>query len=306
MQRKKKAFLVLIITVLAVFVVGTVTTTYAWFLSRYGRGYDFELESESLTIIKYESDLVFASGDISSPGNMLVPATAKHLVGSAQRDISTLEVFDVDTETPAHTGKVATSAQAVKFTATGAFWTGEDVRPGKFKPEIRAYTATFLSGRNITEDNLISVLNAEATNNPDPADRVVARNDLVRRNEIDYFMVINYLGTSFLYFNNTFYVVKGAEETADLTIPASAEGDSTLQEWKALTHESRISYNDESLQVLDDTDAYLLLQPNTMFSFVLYVFVEKTDEELDPQINGERISIFATLRQFGRFEVNEG
>ena len=33
---------------------------------------------------------------------------------------------------------------------------------------------------------------------------------------------------------------------------------------------------------------------------------EKTDEELDPQINGERISIFATLRQFGRFEVNEG
>ena len=73
------------------------------------------LESESHIIIKYESNLTFASGtDVNTASNILVPAVAKHAeVGILQPALDPMDVFDVDTVDPQHTGAVKTAAHAV-------------------------------------------------------------------------------------------------------------------------------------------------------------------------------------------------
>ena len=283
MKHSKKSWIILLVAVLAVVVVGTVTTTYAWFLSRYNRDYEFVLESESFSILKFESELNFASGERSSSQNVLIPAKAKHLNGIEQQALDPFDVFD---NTPS-TGAVASAAQAVKFTASGAYWTGDSASAGRFLPLLQAYPSVFVSENQITQNNLVTKLGTAA----------VVRNDLVTRNEIEFFMIFNYLGTYFLYYDGAFYVVESQEQNADFTLPAVAEPDDDFRYWIQLDHTSRITYG-TSLQVIDNMDTYFLLQPNTRFSFTLYVFVEKTDEELDPEINGEAISLFLTLKQF--------
>ena len=81
MKRNKKALLIVVIAIVAVFAFGVISTTYAWFLSRYGTDYEFVLNSESLIILTYETDIAYASGGISTGSNVLVPATEKKDIG---------------------------------------------------------------------------------------------------------------------------------------------------------------------------------------------------------------------------------
>ena len=304
MKRNKKAFIILVISVVAVLVVGAVATTYAWFLSRYARDYEFILDSMSDVIIKYEVDLDYASGNISTASNVLIPATEKNYESSgaiSQGAMTALDVFDVDTLDPAHTGKVATAAQAVKYTATGAYWTGDSVKKGDFTPQLHAYTNVFLASSDlsdhletfseetaVTEENLLSLLTEEA-DEVSAVNRLIARNDLVAQGEISYIMVIDYLGKTFLYYNGSYYVL-GVQTGNAFVLPEEAESNSELRYWHTPT-DLNSTVDDE--QISDGS--YFHLLPNTEFTFTLYVFMARTDESRDYEINGKRISLFASL-----------
>ncbi len=300
MKRSRRAFILTIVLVVAVLVVGTVTTTYAWFLSRYSHDYPFELDSTSPLIIKYETDLQFASG---SPTTM-IPAKAKTTVGISQQALDPIDVFD---ET-----KVQTSAQAVKLTASGAYWAGEDATAGQFKIDLYAYTASFmgssaLSARltalstqektysSLTEGNLQEVLNAEnITYENAPTERLITRNDLVYQGEIDYAVVFSYLNNTFLYYGGNYYLSSPTNGSGYFTLPAAMETDNNLRYWAPLTAPGRVTVSgNTTADVYDGVN--FLLQPNTTFSFTLYAFVAKTDEELDPAMNGETLSLFVSL-----------
>ena len=320
MKRNRKAFIILVVIVVSVLLVGVVTTTYAWFLSRYNSDLEFELRSTSPLVLKYETDLDFASGNISTAGNVLIPATEKRvdssgdpIPGIAQAALSPLDVFDVDTESPAHTGKVQSAAQAVKYTATGAYYTGEEDELGGFVPRLYAFTGDFLASAElsthlasmteqgeapltITEDTLLSVLTREETKKA-AANRLIARNDLVGQGEIDYILIIEYLEKTFLYYDGAYYV-SGSSTGSDFTLPTEVDPDETeLRYWHDPTAENSTANGN---QISDGS--YFRLQPNTTFSLTLYVFVAKTDERLDPAINGERLTLFMSMQAT---EVNE-
>ena len=299
MKRSRRAFIFTIVLVIAVLVVGTVTTTYAWFLSRYSHDYPFELDSKSPLIIKYETDLQFASG---SPTTM-VPAKAKTTVGINQQALDPIDVFD--------TAKVKTSAQAVKLTASGAYWAGEDATVGQFKIDLHAYTASFmgssaLSARltalstqqttysSLTEGNLYEVLNKEEITYNTPTDRLITRNDLVYQGEIDYAVVFSYLNNTFLYYGGNYYLSSPTNGSGYFTLPAAMETDNNLRYWAPLTAPGRVTVSENTTADVYD-GANFLLQPNTIFAFTLYAFVAKTDEELDPAMNGETLSLFVSL-----------
>ena len=306
MKRNKKALIILVISIIAVLVVGTVTTTYAWFLSRYAAEYDFVLNSQSPMILKYETDLSFESDTtIASPENILIPATEKRATsGIGQGALTPLSVFDVDTISPAHSGVVQRAAQAVKYTATGAFWTGEEDNSSAFTPILHVYTNDFLGSTalsthlasmadqdetlTVTESTLLDIISREEIRKTAP-DRLLARNDLVARGEIDYIMVIEYSGISFLYYDGAYYV-QGVESGSAFTLPAEAESNSELRYWHTPTAENCTVRGEQ----LSD-GSYFHLLPNTTFSFTLYVFVAKTDEKLDPEINGQRLTLFMSL-----------
>lgn len=314
----------MLISMFVVFIVGTMSVTYAWFLSRYTREYDFLLESDSEIVLRYDSELEYETGgSISSSENKLIPAKEKASVVLSQGEPSPWDVFDVDVVSPAHSGLMESAAQAVKFSANGAYWTGrptttvgdeEVVKLGYFRPLIYAYTNDFLGSEeladsldslssasqtfsSLTSDNLSAVLTAEVNANADPTDRFIARNDLVTRGQIGYFIVFEYLGETILYCNGEYYLNTDDAGEADLVLPAAAESDDDLRYWSALTTESRISYGGNSLQLLDVSGGvtYLLLQPNTTFSFNFYAFVAMTDKKMDNAIIGERITLFASL-----------
>ena len=297
MHHKKKAFILMLVAILAVVVVGSVGVTYAWFLSKYTSQYTVVLDSDSFVVLKYEGDLAFASGDISSAANKLRPAEAKQTIGIEQDDLAPFDMFD--------TTKVDTSANTVKYTARGAYWTGKLATVGQFTPSLHAYLADFLEGEDladhletfseetsVTEYNFLDVLAEEAEEKSVSA-RLLAREDLVQRGEIGYFMIFDYLGQKFLYYNGAFYI-RGNAAGADLTLPSVAvDANAELLYWHALTAESRVTYGGTEYAVSDGT--YLLLQPNTTFRYTLYVFVARTDEERDPEIDGKRVTFFASI-----------
>ena len=276
MKRSRRAFIFTIILVVAVLVVGTVTTTYAWFLSRYSHDYPFELDSTSPLIIKYETDLQFASG---SPTTM-IPAKAKTTVGINQQALDPIDVFK--------TTKVQTSAQAVKLTASGAYWAGEDATVGQFKIDLHAYTTAFVTAQSLSESTLLAYIEAEKT----AAQKPITRNDLVYQGEIDYAVIFTYLDNTFLYYGGNYYINSATEE--DFSLPATMESNNDLRYWEPLTSSSTVALNETTnVNVYDGT--HFLLQPNTIFAFTLYAFVAKTDEELDPAMNGETLSLFVSL-----------
>ena len=276
MKRSRRAFIFTIILVVAVLVVGTVTTTYAWFLSRYSHDYPFELDSTSPLIIKYETDLQFASG---SPTTM-IPAKAKTTVGINQQALDPIDVFK--------TTKVKTSAQAVKLTASGAYWAGEDATVGQFKIDLHAYTTAFVTAQSLSESTLLAYIAAEKT----AAQKPITRNDLVYQGEIDYAVIFTYLDNTFLYYGGNYYINSATEE--DFSLPATMESNNDLRYWEPLTSSSTVALNETTnVNVYDGT--HFLLQPNTTFAFTLYAFVAKTDEELDPAMNGETLSLFVSL-----------
>ena len=288
-RNNKKPFIILLVSVIAVFVVGTITTTYAWFLSRYSREYAFELESDSNVIIKYETQLNFASGDEHNIRNALVPATAKRTDGIAQAALSPLDVFDVDIS-PAHTGVVAQAAHAVKFTAEGAYWTGNDETVGKFSFSLEAY---------------LSTVNSRVAN---------GANDLAGaiRGEIGYYLVLFYQGEVFLLYDDNYYILMSGEpglgdnavqlfDYLELTATdLGFEDANALYYWRAPTA------GDDNL--LDEVSGkqYLLLQPNTTINLNLYAFVAKTDEELDPAINGKNITLIANIHTIDPASEQQG
>ena len=280
MRRNKKTVILLIGIVLTVFLAGTITATYAWFLSRYSREYDFVLESDSPVVLKYETDLAFRSGNIDTPANRLIPATAKRTVGMAQQALSPLDMFDTDTISPAHTGKVGSAAQAVAFTASGAYWTGETTTIGEFSIEVKAFLSSYATARSITSETI-------AANGNDA-------HELMRRGELGYLVIFDYLDHDVLYYDGTYYL--NTSETAgavdDFDFLALDE-----YHWHAVQAHDTVSYDDgngaREVEIYDGT--HLLLQPNSTFDFDLYAFVAKTDEELDPEINGQQVTVFATI-----------
>ena len=278
MKRSRRAFIFTIVLVIAVLVVGTVTTTYAWFLSRYSHDYPFELDSKSPLIIKYETDLQFASG---SPTTM-IPAKAKTTVGINQQALDPIDVFK--------TTKVQTSAQAVKLTATGAYWAGEDATVGQFKIDLHAYTTAFVTAQSLSESTLLAYIAAEKT----AAQKPITRNDLVYQGEIDYAVVFSYLNNTFLYYGGNYYLSSPTNGSGYFTLPAAMETDNNLRYWAPLTAPGRVTVSENTTADVYD-GANFLLQPNTIFAFTLYAFVAKTDEELDPAMNGETLSLFVSL-----------
>ena len=278
MKRSRRAFIFTIVLVVAVLVVGTVTTTYAWFLSRYSHDYPFELDSTSPLIIKYETDLQFASG---SPTTM-IPAKAKTTVGINQQALDPIDVFD--------TTKVKTSAQAVKLTASGAYWAGEDATVGQFKIDLHAYTTAFVTAQSLSESTLLAYIEAEKT----AAQKPITRNDLVYQGEIDYAVIFTYLDNTFLYYGGNYYLSSPTNGSGYFTLPAAMETDNNLRYWAPLTAPGRVTVSENTTADVYD-GANFLLQPNTTFAFTLYAFVAKTDEELDPAMNGETLSLFVSL-----------
>ena len=278
MKRNKKAFIALVITVVTVFLAGTITATYAWFLSRFTREYDFILQSDSPVILKYESQLEFLSGDIDTPENLLIPATAKATVGIEQQALAPLDMFDVDVQSPAHTGKVQSAAQAAAFTASGAYWTGETTTVGEFSFEMKAFLTEYAEEQYIDDESL-STFSSDG-------------HELVNRGELDCVVIFDYLGYDILYYDGSYYlnteVAAGAVTTFDFL---GLDGE---YNWHLLVAFDTVSYNDGNVQIYDGT--YLLLQPNTTFSFTMYAFVAKTDEELDPEINGQGVTLYATIK----------
>ena len=233
--------------------------------------------------------------------NVLVPATEKKDIGLAPGALDPLDVFDVDTVSPAHSGIVATAAQAVKYTASGAYWTGEKETVGSFTPALHVYTNSFLESTAlddhlesfseevaITEDNLLSLIDEEA-HEKTAENRLIARNDLVWQGEIGYILVIEYEGKTFLYYDGAYYVL-GVEMGSSFTLPKAAESNDELRYWHAPTAENS-TVNEVQLS---DGD-HLYLQPNTTFSFTLYVFMTKTDEKRDYAINAERVTLYLSM-----------
>ena len=154
----------------------------------------------------------------------------------------------------------------------------------------------FSDETEITEENILSLLTSEAGAYAlSPTDRMIARNDLVVRNELDYVMIVEYREKTILFHNGDFYLIPDYEESSDLTLPAAMESNDELRDWRAVT--SSDLYPDTTEEILGEKGGkqYLRLLPNTTFSFTLYVFMAKTDEELDPEINGETLSLFASL-----------
>ena len=99
-------------------------------------------------------------------------------------------------------------------------------------------------------------------------------------------VIFSYLGKSILLYNGQYYTNEGTG-TADLTLPTAITSTLDLRDWYVLSAADRV-------RTVSGTK-YLLLTPNTPFEYDLYAFVGKTDELLDPAINGKRINLYATI-----------
>ena len=278
MKKNKKALIAMIAIVVTVFLIGTITTTYAWFLSRYSQEYTVVLQSDSITILKYESDLNFASGNVSSLDNVLTPAESDISVGIEKTALDPIDVFD--------TTKVKRAANTVKFTANGAYYTGQGRTAGDFRPELHAYLSSYATAHSLSQDTLFDALVAESS----AAETPLTDNDLVAQGEVGFFFMINYLGKKFLYYDGTFYV-SGVQSGSTFTFPAAAESNNELRYWHTATAENATV---NAVQITDGTHFYL--QPNKTFSFTLYVFIANDEELLARSVNGQRLTLFATLR----------
>ena len=233
-------------------------------------------EDQNRLILEYESRIDFASGNVSSAGNALVPATAKKsengltlgtkTVGNETVPLEPLDVFDVNTVSPAHTGLMDSSAQAVHFTATGAYWVGASDRVGVLSFSLSAYAKQ---------------------------GGVLSAYDLVAGDEIAYFVIFTYMGENFLYYDGHYY--KNDTQNYTLTLPDILDT-STLRYWSPLTSSDTTTYRSVESFAFTTDGTHLRLAPNSRFSYDLYVFVAKPDELLsDPDLNGKTIQLNATI-----------
>ena len=271
MNTKKKALLFLIITVVVLFSASVVTVTYAWFLSRYSENYDFEVESDSHVVLRYETALDFASGNQNTSTNKIIVAGAKDSFGA----LTPFDVFDVDMEDPAHTGKVRTAAQAVKFTATGAYWYGRGTASGALSFDLVA----------------------NPQNN--------ASYDLIHYGELGYVAIFEYQGKKFLLYNGNYYtnsttVESTGGESANLSgnqslaLPtaSTAFGEDGTDPWYLIDCEITAEFDEVRKTIFNNG---LQLLPNTQFILTLYVFATKADDFMDPAWNGQTVELAATI-----------
>lgn len=272
MNTKKKALLFLIITIVVLVSVSVVTVTYAWFLSRYSENYDFELESDSHVVLRYESALVFASGEASADSNKIHVAKA-NVAAPLSQTVTPLAPMDVFDST-----KVDVIANCVRFTATGAYWYGNGTGPGALS---FALTATPQSN---------------------------AGYDLVRYGELDYVVIFHYEGFDVLLFDGQYYTNSTSVKTTaganldlsgntSLTLPSAANTFASADSqdpWYLIPANSSVAllFGEEWKEVFNNG---LILLPNTQFAFTLYVFAAKEDDFVDPAWNGQTVSIQATL-----------
>ena len=217
MTKNKKYLLLLVIAVLAVVVVGTGTVTYAWFLSLQSAQYEFELNSvDDHVILQYETEVAFASGNVDTSSNKLLPATAKSSGAgliSANAQITYDEPLDMF-----RTTKVESVARAVRFAATGAYWVGASTTSRDLIFEVSA---------NVSGDDF----------------------DLVAAGEISYVAILHYNNDKFMYYNGKCYL-NVSEVSADLTLPTGIVGSDTERYWRELTAEDTTMTTDGTKMLL--------------------------------------------------------
>ena len=272
MNTKKKALLFLVITVVVLVSVSVIGVTYAWFLSRYSENYDFELDSDSHVVLRYESELVFASGNASADSNKIHVAKANSAAPLSQSvaPLAPLDVFDGT--------KVAEIANCVRFSATGAYWYGNGTDPGAL-----TFTLTATPQSN-------------------------ASYDLVRYGELDYVVIFHYEGLDVLLFDGQYYTnstsvkTTGGEDldlsgNASITLPSVTNtftSTDAQDPWYLIPANSSVTllFGEERKEVFNNG---LILLPNTQFEFTLYVFAAKADDFVDPAWNGQTVNIQATI-----------
>lgn len=254
-MKNKKYLLISSIIVMLVVLAGAISTTYAWFLSRYSSEYMFTIEAGSNVVIKHESEISFTSGTIDSLDNVMVPAIAKFNGNamSAASDISTpLDVFDESC--------VSLIANAVKFNANGAYWTGNIDEVGVLAPTV---SATVSGGSS----------------------------DAVATGDVSYIFIFDYLGEKILHYNGSYYIRSGMGET--FTLPEEVEPSSALRTWHKLTSATSVTIDTDDIQYFDGEN--INLAPNTEFGYTLYLFFARTDVLLDPAFNGQTLEVTVTL-----------
>ena len=202
MAAKKKLMLITIIAVVAVIAVGSITVTYAWFLSRYSSEYDFVLQADEHVILQYESNFTFASGTQSDAANALVPAVLPWHVGLDQTVYAPMDMFDGT--------KMDSIASNVRFTAKGAYWTGSASTLGEFS------------------FNLSATVVGESSSY-----------DLVANGEIAYVVIFRYLGKSILLYEGNYYTNVG-EGAADFTLPSAVNSAIDMANWYLITSSDRV------------------------------------------------------------------
>lgn len=269
MIAKKKSLLILSALVIAILAFSLIGVTYAWFLSRYSENYDFVLDSDSHVVLRYEASLNFASGAQSDAGNKILIAQANPAqpLNISQTALAPLDVFD--------STKVATVANAVKFTATGAYWYGNETTKGAL-----SFSLTATPGND-------------------------ANYDLVHYGELGYVWIIEYLGVKVMLFDGKYYTntatVQGSTgspvdlpTTGTVTLPSNAFAAADAEVWYPIPANTAIAveYNEEAEDVFLNG---IKLLPNTRFEMTLYVFAAKADDFVDPLWNGQTVSLAATI-----------
>ena len=202
MAAKKKMMLILIVAVVAVVAVGSITATYAWFLSRYSSEYGFVLQADEYVILQYESPLVLASGSQNDAANTLVPAVLPRHGGMDQTVYSPMDMFD--------STEMDSIASAVRFTAKGAYWTGSSTTVGEFTFTL---SATVAGGDSSY--------------------------DLVRNGEIGYAVIFRYLEKSILLYEGDYYTNEGSGD-ADFILPSAVTSEVDMANWYRLTSTARV------------------------------------------------------------------
>lgn len=282
MRGKKRSLILLIVSLLTLLAVSMISVTYAWFLSRYSENYDFLLKSESHVVLMYESTLAFPSGTTqnTSANQIKVAELKPAAIGIQTGAYSPMDVFDVDGV--GHSGLMAASANAVHFTAQGGYWYGYGTESGE----------------------LSFSLVAKPQNN--------SNYDLVHYGELDYVVIFDYCDYKILLFDGVYYtnsreVLTTGGDTMQLsgtslvlpTTAATFGTDGTDPWWQIpmdgnhpITTEITTSTGTEVKEIFNN---HLLLLPNTVFAFTLYVFAAKPDYLMDMAWNGQVIGLEATI-----------
>lgn len=163
--------------------------------------------------------------------------------------------------------KVAEVANVIKFNTQFAYWTGFDETVTRFTMGLTAYVQGATSG------------------NPDYY-------DLVEGGEVAFVAVFTYHTMVIMYDGTNYYIDEdyhGEPTSSDYVLNGLDAELSTL--WWTIDGAAEIT-GDGSLIF---SGGGMVLTPNTEVSMKLYVFLAKTDELIDPAINGDTLDVVLSL-----------